>query len=168
MGRAESATDVVGNKTEGGTTRRFRLQPMPVKVAPGEPFKNDLLDRQEFGEALAASLSAIEGGGVFALDGRWGTGKTTFLRMFTQHLRDESFTVVEVNAWDTDHADEPLTALVGSLSAQVVDESQRSGLKQAVAKIIRGTASTAVRAGLISLSVVSRIDSLEPRCFSSR
>ena len=79
-------------------TNRIRVQPLLIEVPADEPFKNDLLGRKPFAESLAATLGGIEGPGVFAIDGQWGTGKTTFVRMFEQHLLNEGFRVVTINA----------------------------------------------------------------------
>lgn len=97
-------------------TRNIRLQPVEVEVPPGEPFRNDKLHRKESIEALTNVLRNIEGPGVVAVDAGWGMGKTTFLRMWAQHLRSEDFPVVEFNAWQTDFAEDPFIALSSELS----------------------------------------------------
>ena len=114
-----------------------RVQPLPIEVPEHEPFWNDILERKAFGEALSASLGAIEGPGVFAIDGQWGTGKTTFLRMFTQLLRNQKHRVIEINAWETDFAEDPLAALSSSLAALAPDESRREKLKSAAVNLLR-------------------------------
>ena len=81
--------------TNNNAMATFRLQPLPVDVPLDDPFKNDLLGRKDFGETLATSLASVEGACVIAVNGRWGTGKTTFISMFTQHLRNEGFPIVE-------------------------------------------------------------------------
>ena len=50
-----------------------------------------------------------------SIDASWGTGKTTFLNMWKQHLRNEGFPVVGFNAWNTDFAQYPLIALTSEL-----------------------------------------------------
>ncbi len=109
--------------------KRVRIQPKQVVVREDCPFINDLLDREEYAEALADTLAAIEGPGVFAIDGGWGTGKTTFVRMFSQHLRNQGFRVVDINAWETDYADSPLAALVSKIAEEEPDRSRRDKFK---------------------------------------
>lgn len=134
----------------------MRVQPLPVMVPKeGTPFQHDLLGRKAFGEALATSLAVVEGPGVFALDGPWGTGKTTFLEMFTQHLRIEGFVVVEINAWETDFAGHPLAALTSSLSKAFPDEKRRKELKQAAIKLLKVVVPPAIRvatSGLLNVN----------------
>ena len=45
-----------------------------------------------------------------------GNGKTTFLGMWAQHLRNQKFPVVEFNAWETDYAGDPFVALSSELT----------------------------------------------------
>lgn len=122
----------------------FRLQPVPVNVPPDDPFKNDLLSRKDFGEALATSLASIDGACVIAVNGRWGTGKTTFVNMFTQHLRKRKFTVVEINAWETDYADAPLAALSSAVEQEIEGEG-RPEFKAAAARLLRVVAPPLIR-----------------------
>ena len=131
-----------------------RVQPLPIEVLEDEPFRNDLLGRRAFGEALSASLGAIEGPGVFAVDGQWGTGKTTFLRMFKQLLRNQKRRVIEINAWETDFAEDPLAALSYSLVAAIPEDSGTEKLKSAAVQLLRVAGPGAIRlltGGLVNL-----------------
>ena len=51
-----------------------------------------------------------------AVDAAWGAGKTTFLKMWAQHFRNEGFPVVEFNAWETDFTDDPFVALASEIT----------------------------------------------------
>ena len=80
------------------TNMGIRIQPREIDVLTDDPFKNDLLDRKEPVEVLTHLVGAIEGPCVLAVDAAWGNGKTTFLRIWAQHLRNQGFPVVEFNA----------------------------------------------------------------------
>ena len=127
-------------------TDLIRVQPPPVEVPCDEPFKNDLLGRRTFAEALAATFGGAKGPGVFAIDGQWGTGKTTFVRMFKQHLLNEGLQVTTINAWDTDYADEPLAALVSSVANAGADDAKRRDFKKAAVGVLKVVAPAAIRA----------------------
>ena len=74
-----------------------------MEVPGDELFGHDLLDRREPVQFLAFLVgSVVEGGCVMGVDAPWGAGKTIFLRMWAQYMRDEGFPVVEFNAWETD------------------------------------------------------------------
>lgn len=94
----------------------FRIQPRRIDVPDDEPFRNDLLGRKELAEVLTHLVRSIEGPCVIAVDADWGTGKTTFLRLWSRHLCNEGISVVKFNAWETDFCRDPFVALSTELS----------------------------------------------------
>ena len=89
----------------------IRIQPLEIEIPADDPFKYDLLDRRESITALTHIIGSIDGPCVLAVDAPWGAGKTTFLKIWEQHLRNENFPVVSFNAWETDFSDDPFIAL---------------------------------------------------------
>ena len=75
-----------------------------------------MLNRKPLADALTNVMKSIQDSAVIALDGAWGSGKTTFLKMWSQQLQDTNIPVIEFNAWETDFSDDPLVAL----SAEVI------------------------------------------------
>lgn len=94
----------------------IRIQPREIDVPENDPFKNDLLGRKESVEVLTHLVGSLEGPCVLAVDAAWGSGKTTFLRIWAQHLRNQGFPVVEFNAWETDFAGDPFVSLSTELT----------------------------------------------------
>ena len=94
----------------------IRIQPLEIEVPKEDPFKYDLLDRKEQVEALTNVVSNIEGPCVLAVDAAWGTGKTTFIRIWDQYLQNRGFPVVRINAWETDFSGNPFVALTSGLT----------------------------------------------------
>ena len=94
----------------------IRIQPREIEVPENDPFKNDLLGRKEPVEVFTHLVGSLEGPCVLAVDAAWGTGKTTFLRIGAQHLRNQGFPVVEFNAWETDFSGDPFVALSTELT----------------------------------------------------
>ena len=137
---------------------RIRIQPPLVEVPDENPFENDLLGRKEFAETLASTLRAIEGPGVFAIDGGWGTGKTTFVRMFSQHLRNEGFRVVDINAWETDYADSPLAALISKVAEAEPDRARGEKFKAIGVQALKAALPAAVKIatyGMVDIDAAS-------------
>lgn len=94
----------------------MRFRPPPFEITDRDkPFANDTMERRQPIEALTRLVGNIEGPCVLAVDAQWGFGKTAFLKMWAQHLRNEKFPVVEFNAWETDFSDDPLMALYATL-----------------------------------------------------
>ena len=130
---------------------RTRIQPREIDVPQNNPFENDRLSRREPAEILTRILSSLEGPCVLAIDAMWGNGKTTFLRMWGQYLRNEKFPVVEFNAWETDFSGDPFVALstelteglrqdMGTPLEQKIDETKERAkevLRRAVPGLIR-------------------------------
>ena len=94
-----------------------RIQPRDIEVLEDDPFKHDLLDRKESVEVLSHLVASFEGPCVLAVDAPWGNGKTTFLKIWAQYLRNQNFPVIEFNAWETDFTGDPFVAL----STELID-----------------------------------------------
>ena len=135
----------------------FRVQPPPIDIPADDPFRSDLLDRREPAEVLTHLLASVEGPCVLAVDADWGNGKTTFLDMWSRHLRKEGFPVVWFNAWETDFSEDPFIALSteltegldelrldGSLAKKVADKV--ADTKAVAKKVVRHVVPAAIRA----------------------
>ncbi len=86
-----------------------------LEILPGKPFDNCKLERKKYSDVLTNIVSNYEDGFVMAINNKWGTGKTTFVKMWRQDLNDQNFQTVYFNAWENDFEDNPLTALMGEL-----------------------------------------------------
>ena len=121
------------------------IKPRDIEVPKDDPFKYDLLGRREPAEVLTRLVVNLdEGPCVLAIDAAWGAGKTTFFRMWTQHLRNKEFPVVEVNAWETDFSEEPFV----TLSTELIDgikSGETTQLKKASEKVLRWVVPNAIR-----------------------
>ena len=96
-------------------TQKFKIKPDDISIPCDKPFEHDLLDRTQPVLILTNLLLNTESPYTMSIDASWGNGKTTFLNMWKQHLRNEGFPVVGFNAWDTDFAQYPLIALTSEL-----------------------------------------------------
>ena len=105
-----------------------------LEVPQDNPFQYDVLDRKQVGETLTEFVARVEQPYVLAIDSAWGTGKTTFLRMWRQSLIGDGFPTLYFNAWETDFASDPFVALVGELSAAVEDLSNDSTAEEFLKK----------------------------------
>ena len=92
--------------------------PSPLIEIPSDDiFKNDKLGLEP---AIASRSEAMlsRSPQAVAVDGRWGTGKTTFMALWAAYLRREGVKVVEFNAWKAFGAD-PLDTLTKAILRQV-------------------------------------------------
>ena len=104
---------------------------------PKEPFKGDKLDRKEYAEVLSSIVETFVGGAVIALNGAWGTGKTTFLKMWKQHLMNEGFPVIYYNAWEDDICEEPMLSMLRVLK-ELNKEDGLDNVLRTGAKVVTG------------------------------
>ena len=97
---------------------RIQLKEIEIPDDPnGNPFINDLLNRKESIEILTHIFGAIEGPCTMVVDAPWGAGKTTFINLWSQYLRNKGIAVVKFNAWENDFYDDPFVALCAELSS---------------------------------------------------
>jgi hypothetical protein len=52
---------------------------------------------------------------VLNINSAWGTGKTFFLSRFAAQLKAAGYIVASVDAWSTDHAEDPLLAVMAAI-----------------------------------------------------
>ena len=130
----------------------IRIRPAEVVIPDDCPFQNDLLDRKKPAEVLTQLVDGIDGPCVLTIDAPWGAGKTTFLKMWSQHLRNKGFPIVEFNAWETDHAEDPFVALASEL-----EEGLKSFDDKEIKKKIKDTTEAAVQVALRAIPGIIRI-----------
>lgn len=108
-------------------------------IIPSEedPYNGDLLDRKMCGEVLEGLAKTFSSGCVIALDGKWGTGKTTFVRMWGEYMKRNGYTVLSFNAWESDFVLDPLICLISEFkkATVVAGKDNIEKLTKAVAKI---------------------------------
>jgi len=85
-------------------------------------FEDDLLNLSEFAirleQFIAIERYFVSGSLVLALSSRFGTGKTTFLRMWNASLKgreSDRMIVITLNAWESDYYGDPLFAILSNL-----------------------------------------------------
>lgn len=97
-----------------------------LPIEKENPFKHCKLERKIYAEILTEVILTNSQGFVMGLNSRWGTGKTTFVKMWQQHLINNGFQTIYFNAWENDFEDNALTALIGELKPLVKPDSQTS------------------------------------------
>lgn len=87
-----------------------------IEIPEATPFVNDALGRDKFAGTLESIVSVYaETGCVISLNGGWGTGKTTFVKMLLQDMRNKGYHPLYFNAWTNDFISDPLVALLSEL-----------------------------------------------------
>ena len=138
---------------------KIRIQPRDIEVPQDDPFKNDLLDRKESIEILTSIVRSIEGPCTLAVDAPWGTGKTTFISLWEQVLRNEGFPVVSFNAWETDFSSDPFVALSEEITRGLREHSEDS-LSDKIENLREKASEVAIRAvpSIVRLATAGVLD----------
>jgi energy-coupling factor transporter ATP-binding protein EcfA2 len=125
---------------------------------PDGVFAEDCLRRQPAVELLCDVLATTESPAVVALNGKFGSGKSTFLKMCIAVLRQREVTVVDIDAWQQRYTGDALVDLIGALSDAIPTEQERlHKVLRLAGRIARGAAWNAV--GHLSGGVLAPVDS---------
>lgn len=87
-----------------------------IRIDNEEPFANCKLDRAKYALPLREIVKSYPDGCVMAINGKWGTGKTTFVKMWQRYLEKYDITTLYYNAWENDFVSDPLVSLLGELN----------------------------------------------------
>lgn len=146
---------------EDGGVPSLTLRATDIDVqSPDGVFAEDCLQREPAVELLCGVLASTESPAVVALNGEFGSGKSTFLKMCAAVLRHQDVTVVEIDAWQQRYTGDALVDLIGALSDTIRTEQQR--LRKAIefaGRIARGATWGAV--GQLTGGVLSAPESNE-------
>ena len=103
-----------------------------LEIPADQPFKNCKLDREKYAEILKTIIITYQKGFVLAINGRWGTGKTTFVEMWKAYLQLDGLRTLYFNAWENDFISDPLIGLLGELKKMNPQEKAEKALESVI------------------------------------
>lgn len=101
-----------------------------LEIDIDNPFKDDQLQREEEIRNLTALFDIVDNQMVLAINSQWGTGKTTFLKMWNQYLKNDGYKTIFFNAWENDYVEEPFIAFVDEIRESINDENKIRGFME--------------------------------------
>lgn len=106
----------------------MHIFPRPLQIGDTEGFtvEKDIFGRHELGSGLTNLVGSVAAPMVIAIDGQWGSGKTTFLKMWAGQLRQEGFPVIYFDAFENDYLDDAFAALAAEIIG-LVEAENKSG-----------------------------------------
>ncbi|MBO3700588.1 P-loop NTPase fold protein [Roseivirga sp. E12] len=143
-----------------------------LEIPDKTPFINCKLEREEHAKALTNIIKAYPQGFVLAINNSWGTGKTTFIKMWKKHLELNEFKTVYFNAWENDFEDSPLTALMGELQelTQKTNEVVFKSMLNKAAMLSKNVAPILIKAAIDkfvdSETLIKSIEKISENAFS--
>ena len=97
-----------------------------IKVDKNNPYCEEILGRKIPGDVLLQLVKSFSEGFVIALNGKWGSGKTTFFNMWQQQMNNEGYETIYYNSWENDYISDPLIGLI----AEFKKKTQTGGEKR--------------------------------------
>ena len=134
---------------------------VPIEIPDDNPFQNDVLNRKDNIETLTKFITSFEQSIVLCIDGGWGQGKTTFIKMWEKYLHQHSIPTIYFNAWESDYTNDALIALIGEINIAVekLPEKEQKKVKIFIEKIygfaanfLKATAPTLANLGIKAVS----------------
>jgi predicted KAP-like P-loop ATPase len=133
------------------------LFPTPLDIRPNEGFtpENDLFGLKPFGDQLTRLVSGLEDPTVLLLDGKWGTGKTTFVKMWCGELTKAGIPNIYFDAFANDYHEDAFLAIAGEIVARV--EALKPKRRKLVSSFTKRAVDVAKVLGRASLKVGIRV-----------
>lgn len=139
------------------------MKDIMLDIPDSNPFENDKFGREHIARNFMRIFNDELDGLVVSIDSDWGTGKTTFIKMWESMIKNDSeykerYETLYFNAWDNDYMDEPLVALLSEITLQTNKNTKLSTclnkFKEKGSKLIKPIVSTGVKiatSGLVNL-----------------
>lgn len=98
------------------------------EIIPNEeqPFAFCKLGREPYAKVLTEIVNTYADGFVLAINNEWGTGKSTFVKMWQHQLKNEGFQTIYFNAWENDFDNNPLVALMSELDTLTTSKNKKT------------------------------------------
>jgi len=102
----------------------MKIYPPALEIGDKEGFtpEKDIFGQAELGKGMTNLVSTISDPLVIAFNGKWGTGKTTFLKMWAGELRNSGFPVICFDAFENDYVDDAFAVLAREIIELAEDE----------------------------------------------
>ena len=137
------------------------IRPADIDIPADDPFKNDQLNRKYLSDTLTDLVANFESPCVIAIDAAWGAGKTTFINIWAQELRNQKYPIVQFNAWENDFAGNAMVALSSELTDALRKYDSNIGkvdeIRETVKKIFENSVVAGVRlatSGIVDLDSI--------------
>lgn len=114
-------------------------------------FPADRMDRAIHAEHLTRFLvqKGEDGNYVLNLNAAWGSGKSYFIQRWVKEI-EKVYPTVYIDAWSSDHSDDPLLSVVSAIKQKMDDlkgiSEFESNLYEGVAKTVKAAAPAVVKA----------------------
>ena len=149
----------------------MRIVTPPLDIHNEEGFKQDILDRKGFGESLLNLIERSQDELVISLDGKWGEGKTTFVKMWQGLLSENNIPTIYIDAFANDYIDDAFISIASSITTYAknnIDKSKeekfnefKGKAKHVGVQLLSWTAKVGIKAATLGAVKESDIEELK-------
>lgn len=146
----------------------MRLVTPSLVVEGSDGFSNDVLQRQPFGEALSNLAARSTDELVISLDGKWGEGKTTFVKMWQGLLKEKGIPSIYIDAFQNDYTEDAFISIASAITSYIDQHSAepqknsdfKDKAKKVGVRLLSWTAKVGIKAATLGIIKESDIDAL--------
>lgn len=146
----------------------MKLVTPPLAAEDVDGFGKDILKRQEFGEAILNLVTRSTDELVISLDGKWGEGKTTFVKMWQGHLKEKGIPSIYIDAFQNDYTEDAFISIASAITSYVDQHSAESEkstefkdkAKKVGVRLLTWTAKIGIKAATLGIIKESDIQAL--------
>lgn len=93
-----------------------------IEINDESIFRNDKLDREDAIKDLSSLIETTTNSFVLSINADWGSGKTTFVKLWQRYLKKEKeINSIYFSAWEDDFSKEPLISILGEIKKYIDD-----------------------------------------------
>lgn len=112
----------------------MKLVATPLIIEDNANFEGDLFERKKFGESISNIIKNSKDPLVIGLDGNWGEGKTTFVKMWQGLLNEQGLPNIYIDAFANDHTDDAFMVVASAITDYAVSKLPKPKAKELIDK----------------------------------
>lgn len=129
-----------------------------IEINKDNPFENDALERKAPIEILSTLIEYTNKEMVISIDSEWGTGKTTFIKMWKQYLENMGYETLYFNAWESDFVDDPFIAFVNEFETILKEHPKLDKFVQVSKNVLKGIVPGVIKVATAGALDIDKID----------
>ena len=94
-----------------------------IKIDKDNIWEGDLFGRNKVAEDFTKIITSIEQSFVLSINSSYGSGKTFFLKRWSEELKQKGEVVVFFNAWNCDFVEKPLLPFLYNFIVQLKEQN---------------------------------------------
>jgi hypothetical protein len=120
----------------------------PLEIHKDDIFINDKLRRKVEVENLSILIESTKEPLTLSINGSWGTGKTTFVKLLKTYLETKDINSIYFSAWEDDFSKEPLISILGEINKHIEENFTEDDTSKKIVDTLIGKATNIFKVAL--------------------